>query len=162
MDYPARTPLHQLVYARLVGDTDLDIHTRGDPSVALHAWPESSAEETSGQQIAISGYAPGQMVPAGSTPIAIGLSFIDSNGRYRPFSSTFSIDAAVEGYSWTSSVTRFSEEALLAAEAYADPDALALPETVPERVGLLAREITGNQPSTYEKARALAWHLRAS
>ena len=59
-----------------------------------------------------------------------------------------------------SSVHRFSEDELLAAQAYTDPIALGLPENVPERVRLLAEEITEEHESVYEKARALAWHLR--
>ena len=49
---------------------------------------------------------------------------------------------------------------MLAAQAYTDPIALGLPENVPERVRLLAEEITEEHESVYEKARALAWHLR--
>lgn len=162
LDYSARTPTQQFVSARLIEDADLDTHPREDPSVALLMWPEKPADEMSLQQITVSGYASGQMVPRGSVPITSGASFFDSDGRYRPFSGTFSIDADVEEYGWTSGVPRFTEEALKAAKAYPDPDALALPESVPERVHRLAREITKDHASLYEKARALAWHLRAN
>lgn len=162
LGYPARTPADQLVNARLVDNSDLDAHPRKDPNVALLPWPEHPADDTSEEQITVSGYEPGLDVPAGSVPITIGATFFDSNGRYRPFSGTFSLGSDVEAYSWTSRIPRFTEEALMAAERYLDPDALALPESVPERVRLLAEEVTENHDSVYEKARALAWYLRAN
>ena len=88
-------------------------------------------------------------------PTTIGAEFFDTDGRYRPFSGTFSTDIEVDEYSWMSSVHRFSEDELLAAQAYTDPIALGLPENVPERVRLLAEEITEEHESVYEKARAL-------
>ena len=93
-------------------------------------------------------------------PTTIGAEFFDTDGRYRPFSGTFSTDVEVDEYGWMSGVHRFSEDELLAAQAYTDPTALGLPENVPERVRLLAEEITEEHESVYEKARALAWHLR--
>ena len=158
--YAARTPTRQLVYAVLIEDGNVDILPWEDAGASLLLWPESPAEETSRQRITVSAHEPGRKVPAGALPTTIGAEFFDTDGRYRPFSGTFSTDVEVDEYGWMSGVYRFSEEEMLAAQAYSDPIALGLPENVPERVRLLAEEITEEHESVYEKARALAWHLR--
>ena len=158
--YAARTPTRQLVYAVLIEDGDVDILPWEDAGASLLLWPESPAEETSRQRITVSAHEPGRKVPAGALPTTKGAEFFDTDGLYRPFSGTFSTDIEVDEYGWMSGVHRFSEEEMLAAQAYSDPIALGLPENVPERVRLLAEEITAEHESVYEKARALAWHLR--
>ena len=158
--YAARTPTRQLVYAVLIEDGDVDILPWEGAGASLLLWPESPAEETSRQRITVSAHEPGRKVPAGALPTTIGAEFFDTDGLYRPFSGTFSTDVEVDEYGWMSGVHRFSEEEMLAAQAYSDSTALGLPENVPERVRLLAEEITEEHESVYEKARALAWHLR--
>ncbi len=160
LSYPARTPTQRLVYSNVIEDEALEILPRQDAATALLAWPESSAEETLKQRITISAPEQEQKVPAGSVPTSIGADFFDADGRYRPFSGTFSTDQEVEQYGWTSTVHRFSEDQLRGAQTFSDSAALALPEIVTERVRLLAEEITGEHASPYEKARALVWYLR--
>ncbi len=160
LDYLANTPTHQLVYAVLVEDGEADILPWKDAGVAFLPWPDATAEETVRQRITVSAYEPDGKVPAGRAPIAIGADFMDTDGLYRPFSGTFSTDGEVDEYGWMSAERRFSEETLLGASAYLDATALGLPESVPERVRVLAEEITSEHGSVYEKARALAWHLR--
>ena len=160
--YAARTPTRQLVNVMLIDDAEVDILPWEDPGAALLPWPDSPTEEGIRQRITVSAHEPGRMVPAGALPSTIGAEFFDIDGRYKPFSGTFSTDKGIDEYGWMSSVHRFSEEELYAAQAYSDATALDLPQSVPERVRLLAEEVTGEHESVYEKARALAWHLRNS
>ncbi len=158
--YAARTPTRQLVNVMLIDDAEVDILPWEDPGAALLLWPDSPTEEAIRQRITISSHEPGRMIPAGALPSTIGAEFFDADGRYKPFSGTFSTNTEVDEYGWMSSVHRFSEEELYAAQAYSDATAMDLPQGVPERVRLLAEEVTGEHESVYEKARALAWHLR--
>ena len=158
--YAARTPTRQLVNVMLIDDAEVDILPWEDPGAALLPWPDSPTEEAIRQRITVSAHEPGRMVPAGALPSTIGAEFFDADGRYKPFSGTFSTNTEVDEYGWMSSVHRFSEEEMYAAQAYSDATALDLPQDVPERVRLLAEEVTGKHESVYEKARALAWHLR--
>ena len=160
LDYTASTPARQLVNTAFIEDGTADILSREDPGAALLSWPVNAHAETASRRVTVSSSEPGWQVPAGTVPIAIGVDFIDADGRYRPFSSTFSTNGKLEEYSWTSSERLVSEQALLAGLGRPHTAALALPESVPERVGALAEDITGEHQSVYEKAQALAWHLR--
>ena len=160
LDYTASTPARQLVNTAFIEDGTADILSREDPGAALLSWPVNAPEEADSRRVTVSSSEPGWKVPAGTVPITIGVDFIEADGSYRPFSSTFSTDGRLDEYSWTSSGHLVSDEALLGALARSHAVALALPDSVPERVRTLAEDITGQYDSVYEKARALAWHLR--
>ena len=160
LDYMASTPAWQLVNAAVIEDGSADLLSREDPGTALLSWPVNAPDQGASRRVTVSSSEPGWQVPAGTVPITIGVDFIDADGRYRPFSSTFSIDGRLDEYSWTSGGHLVSDEALLGALARSHTAALALPENVPERVSALAEDITGAHESVYEKAQALAWHLR--
>ena len=160
LDYQAGTPARQLVQAGLVEDSVGELGPWADAGAALLSWPDSFAQEWDQQRTAVSATEPDGQVPEGTVPVPIGAAFIDTDGRYRPFSSTFSTNREVDNYGWNTTQRSVSDDALLRALAYSDPTALGLPENVPESVRALAEEITGDYASAYEKARALAWHLR--
>ena len=160
LDYTASTPARQLVYAAFIEDGAVDILSRTDPGAALLSWPVSAPEEAASRRVTVSSSEPGWKVPAGTVPVTIGVDFIEADGSYRPFSSTFSTDVKLDEYSWASRQHLVGEEVLLGAIARSHAAAQALPDSVPERVRALAEDITGEYDSVYEKAQALAWHLR--
>ena len=158
--YIAGSPTRQLVQAGLLEDGGQEIGQWSDSGVALLSSPDGPAQESDRQPTAVSASDPDEQVPQGTVPIPIGPAFLDVDGRYRPFSGTFSTDSTVDEYGWIANLNRFSDDALLAALSYSNPTAQALPASVPERVRTLAQAITGEHESAYEKARALAWRLR--
>ena len=160
LDYLARTPTRQLVQAGLLEESDGELGPWADAGAALLSWTDSAAQETEQLKTSVVAGEPDGQVPQGTVPIPIGAAFIDTDGRYRPFSSTFSTNGEVDEYGWSANHPRVSDDVLLRALTYSDPAALGLPEGVPERVGTLAEQITGEYESAYEKARALAWSLR--
>ena len=160
LDYLARTPTRQLVQAGLLEDSDGEIGPWADAGAALLSWTGGAAQEPEQQRTAVSDSDPDGQVPQGTVPVPIGAAFIDTDGRYRPFSSTFSTNGEVGEYGWSANQPRVSDDVLLRALTYSDSAALGLPEGVPERVRTLTEQITGEYESAYEKARALAWRLR--
>ena len=160
LDYLARTPTRQFVQGGLPGNSDEEIGPWADTGAALLSWAGSAAQEPEQLKTSIVAGEPDGQVPQGTVPIPIGAAFIDADGRYRPFSSTFSTNGEVDEYGWSANQSRVLDDVLLRALTYSDPAALGLPESVPESVHTLAEEITGEYESAYEKARALAWHLR--
>ena len=162
LDYAARTPTRQLVHAVLIESGDVDIFPWEDAGAALLPWPDTGADESHSQRLTISPHEAGTSVPVGTLPISMGADFFDTDGSYWPFSGTFSINEELNEYAWSSNEHLFSEEVLLGAQARTDASVLALPDTVTQRVRLLAEEVTEPYESAYEKARALAWYLRAN
>ena len=160
LDYLARTPTRQLVQAGLPGNSDEEIGPWADAGVALLSWADSAAQEPEQLKTSVVAGEPDGQVPQGTVPIPIGAAFIDADGLYRPFSSTFSTNDEVDEYGWSANQSLVSDDVLLRALTYSDPAALGLPESVPESVHTLAEEIAEEYESAYEKARALAWHLR--
>ncbi len=109
-----------------------------------------------------------QLLPAGGfenlpfrvMPTSLDLQKTDLDGVFYPFSATFSSESAAPRFSWTSSVLFFSPEQYRAAAAATDPTYTQLPTDLPDRIRLLADQITSPYDSPYAKAEALEDYLK--
>ncbi len=101
-----------------------------------------------------------ETISAGVIPTSLGMQFVYEPGVYMPYSSTVRIENAVDDVLWRAREVKYSEEVLTAAQSYEDSGYTQLPETVPGRVGELAREITEGYTGTYAQAKAIEQYLR--
>lgn len=99
---------------------------------------------------------------AGVAPVSPDLLHIDLDGSYLPFSGTYRIAAPTNGYTWTSSIRSYTRQEYLNAAPASDPTYLQLPPDLPQRVRLLAEEITRGHTSAYARATAIADYLRST
>ena len=102
----------------------------------------------------------GAVIAAGVIPASLDMRFVLEPGVYFPYSSTVRIENEAERVVWSARAVEFEEEVLRAAGAYEDAIYTQLPETVPGRVGELAREITEGYTGTYAQAKAIEQYLR--
>ena len=102
----------------------------------------------------------GAVIAAGVIPGSLNMRFVLEPGVYFPYSSTVRIENEAERVVWSARAVEFEEEVLRAAAAYEDAVYTQLPETVPGRVGELAREITEGYTGTYAQAKAIEQYLR--
>ena len=102
----------------------------------------------------------GAVIAAGVIPASLDMRFVLEPGVYFPYSSTVRIENEAERVVWSARAVEFEEEVLRAAGAYEDAVYTQLPETVPGRVGELAREITEGYTGTYAQAKAIEQYLR--
>ena len=102
----------------------------------------------------------GAVIAAGVIPGSLDMRFVFEPGVYFPYSSTVRIENEAERVVWSARAVEFEEEVLRAAGAYEDAVYTQLPETVPGRVGELAREITEGYTGTYAQAKAIEQYLR--
>ena len=102
----------------------------------------------------------GAVIAAGVIPASLNMRFVLEPGVYFPYSSTVRIENEAERVVWSARAVEFEEEVLRAAGAYEDAVYTQLPETVPGRVGELAREITEGYTGTYAQAKAIEQYLR--
>ena len=104
----------------------------------------------------------GAVIAAGVIPGSLDMRFVLEPGVYFPYSSTVRIENEAERVVWSARAVEFEEEVLRAAGAYEDAAYTQLPETVPGRVGELARQITEGYTGTYAQAKAIEQYLRES
>ena len=104
----------------------------------------------------------GAVIAAGVIPASLNMRFVLEPGVYFPYSSTVRIENEAERVVWSARAVEFEEEVLRAAGAYEDAAYTQLPETVPGRVGELARQITEGYTGTYAQAKAIEQYLRES
>ncbi len=102
----------------------------------------------------------GAVIAAGVIPGSLDMRFVLEPGVYFPYSSTVRIENEAERVVWSARAVEFEDEVLRAAGAYEDTVYTQLPETVPGRVGELAREITEGYTGTYAQAKAIEQYLR--
>ena len=102
----------------------------------------------------------GAVIAAGVIPGSLDMRFVFEPGVYFPYSSTVRIENEAERVVWSARAVEFEDEVLRAAGAYEDAVYTQLPETVPGRVGELAREITEGYTGTYAQAKAIEQYLR--
>ena len=102
----------------------------------------------------------GAVIAAGVIPASLNMRFVLEPGVYFPYSSTVRIENEAERVVWSARAVEFEEEVLRAAGAYEDAAYTQLPETVPGRVGELARQITEGYTGTYAQAKAIEQYLR--
>ena len=99
----------------------------------------------------------GRVVP--TSPL---LAELTADGTFHAASMTFATDTKVEGYSWTSTMPRFSSAQLEAARVSDNyPRSSAFVE-IPEKVRLLAEEITASHATPCMKAKAIEQHLKTN
>ena len=96
---------------------------------------------------------------AGSLAISQNLRSTQVDATYRPFSATLSVDQPLTYYGWTSSIEKYSPQALIEASPVDDPSYLQLPDGLPQRVHDLAAEIATDE-SVYLRARAIELYLK--
>ena len=96
---------------------------------------------------------------AGSLAISQNLRSTQVDATYRPFSATLSVDQPLTYYGWTSSIEKYSPQALIEASPVDDPSYLQLPDGLPQRVHDLAAEIATDE-SVYLRARAVELYLQ--
>ena len=101
-----------------------------------------------------------ETIAAGVIPTSLGMRAVYEPGVFMPYSSTVRIENAVNDVLWQARGVKYSEEVLTAAQSYEDSVYTQLPETVPGRVGELAREITEGYTGTYAQAKAIEQYLR--
>ena len=102
----------------------------------------------------------GAVIAAGVIPGSLDMRFVFEPGVYFPYSSTVRIENEAERVVWSARAVEFEDEVLRAAAAYEDAVYTQLPETVPGRVGELARQITEGYTGTYAQAKAIEQYLR--
>ena len=95
------------------------------------------------------------VLPMSALPLGI-----REEGEWNPFSRTFRSEQPVDEYEWRSMAVGFLESALAQADAVDDPTYYQLPDSLPQRVRDLASEITEEQDSPYEKAKAIEQFLK--
>ncbi len=95
-----------------------------------------------------------RILPVPALPRQFGLT-----GKWRPFSGTFATSQPATSNQSLSLVRNFLESELSIAESSKDPAYLALPQNLPERVALLAAEITVGRETPYLKAKAISEFL---
>ena len=132
-----------------------------DPASALLAWGRTGSDnELRVNEITVSPHGESGHIPAGVLPISLDLDVVQADGELRPFSVTFASEFAWDSYSWISGILEFSEEELGEARAANDSAYTQLPEDLPQRVRLLAQEITREYDGPYRKARAIEEYLK--
>ena len=75
---------------------------------------------------------------------------------------TFATDTNVDGYSWASTMPRFSSAQLEAARVSDNYPHSSAPVEMPERVRLLAEEITSGHATPYMKPKAIEQYLKTN
>ena len=101
-------------------------------------------------------------IPRGPVPVSENLQSINVQGRFFPFSDTFSSDGSIAQYSWTSRVPQYSQSQLSGARAASDPTYTQLPADLPARIRELALNITRGHSGPYEKARTIETFLKTT
>ena len=99
---------------------------------------------------------------AGTAPVSQPLVSVSQHGLYRPYSGTFHSAIPTESIKWKAESREFRIDDLTGARAYADSHYVSLPEGLPERIGVLAREITEGETGTYAKAKAIEEYLESN
>ncbi|MDE2968549.1 MAG: HEAT repeat domain-containing protein [Chloroflexota bacterium] len=99
---------------------------------------------------------------AGFVPVSPDLEGTVLDGFYYPFSGTFRIEMPTNGYTWSTGIRGYTQQQYRSAAPASDPTYLQLPPDLPERVRLLAQQVTRGHTSAYAKAQALANYLRTN
>ena len=101
-------------------------------------------------------------IPGGPIPVSKNLQAINIQGRFFPFSGTYSSDSSIAQYSWTSRIPQYSLSQLSGARTVSDPTYTQLPADLPDRIRELALTITRNRVGPYEKAKAIETYLKTT
>ena len=101
-------------------------------------------------------------IPGGPIPVSKNLQAINIQGRFFPFSGTYSSDSSIAQYSWTSRILQYSLSQLSGARTVSDPTYTQLPADLPARIRELALTITRNRVGPYEKAKAIEAYLKTT
>ena len=101
-------------------------------------------------------------IPGGPIPVSKNLQAINIQGRFFPFSGTYSSDSSIAQYSWTSRILQYSLSQLSGARTVSDPTYTQLPADLPARIRELALTITRNRVDPYEKAKAIEAYLKTT
>ena len=104
----------------------------------------------------------GGKIPGGIVPTSPLLTGVTADGTFRPASMTFTIDTNVESYSWTATMPAFSSGQLNTAADSSQYEHTSAISEMPERIRLLAEEITEGHAAPYAKAVAIEKHLKAN
>ena len=87
---------------------------------------------------------------------------VSEEGVYQPYSETFRSSASAESITWTGESRVFRIDDLTGAGPYADSQYVALPEGLPDRIGVLARQITEGESGVYARAKAIERYLESN
>ena len=124
-------------------------------------WPgPGHGRSTGSNNITVSAHPMVGNIPGQGMPISQGVEQVSVNGSYDPLSGTFSSEGPLKEYAWVAREVEFSRDELVGAGAFETPAYIQLPDNLPQRIGDLARSITGEHESPYLKAEAIETFLR--
>ena len=130
-----------------------DISHVGTPGTPFTQFDSLSPDEPTVRPASGETYVPTGIVPTGNI-----LETVSVDGIFRPHSATFLIDSRLRRYSLTNRAPIFDDAVLR--EAIPSPDVqVELPDSVPDRVHELARQITAGHTSAYAKAKEIERYL---
>ncbi len=132
------------------------------PSVGVPGEPLVSPAQSHLQRLEMAPAGDFTRVPAGVMPTSYSLRTVSLSGIYRPDSLTFLSNTSPYRYSWESAAPEFSEARLAEAQEYVGYQYRQLPEGMPQRVAVLALQLTAGHDTAYAKAKAIEGYLRAN
>ena len=103
-----------------------------------------------------------ETIPRGIVPISLHREGLSIRGTLYHHAETFVSDRSEASYEWDVSVPSFSQAQLDSARPSSSYSHASLPDGLPDRIGVLAREITSGRTSPYQMAKAIEQYLRSN